>query len=102
MKCLVMRVRSITNRTITSRISTTVLTFIVTNISNIFASQVYDSSIYYILFIEPLFNDITHKWESLSQEDKEIQARVMATYAAMIEDQDRRTGEILDHLKEER
>jgi arylsulfatase A-like enzyme len=49
---------------------------------------------------EPLFNDITHKWESLSQEDKEIQARVMATYAAMIEDQDRRTGEILDYLEE--
>jgi arylsulfatase len=49
---------------------------------------------------EPLFNDITHKWESLSQKEKEIQARVMATYAAMIEDQDRRTGEILDYLKE--
>jgi arylsulfatase len=49
---------------------------------------------------EPLFNDITHKWESLSQLEKEIQARVMATYAAMIEDQDNRTGEILDYLKE--
>lgn len=49
---------------------------------------------------EPLFNDITHKWESLSQYEKEIQARVMATYAAMIEDQDNRTGEILDYLKE--
>ena len=50
--------------------------------------------------IEPLFNDITHKWKSLSQKEKEIQAKVMATYAAMIEDQDRRTGEILDYLKE--
>lgn len=48
----------------------------------------------------PLFNDITFKWESLSQEEKEIQARVMATYAAMIEDQDNRTGQILDYLKE--
>lgn len=50
--------------------------------------------------IEPTFNDITHKWESLSQKEKEIQARVMATYAAMIEDQDQRTGQILDYLKE--
>ena len=49
---------------------------------------------------EPTFNDITHKWEGLSQEEKEIQARVMATYAAMIEDQDQRTGQILDYLKE--
>lgn len=50
--------------------------------------------------IEPLFNDITFKWESLSQSEKEIQAKVMATYAAMIEDQDNRTGQILDYLKE--
>ena len=49
---------------------------------------------------EPLFNDITFKWESLSQEEKETQAKVMATYAAMIEDQDNRTGQILDYLKE--
>lgn len=49
---------------------------------------------------EPLFNDITHKWESLTQKEKEIQAKVMATYAAMIEDQDDRTGQILDYLKE--
>lgn len=48
---------------------------------------------------EPNFNEITHKWESLTQEEKEIQARVMATYAAMIEDQDKRTGQILDYLK---
>jgi len=50
--------------------------------------------------IEPEFNDITHKWESLSEEEQKIQAKVMATYAAMIEDQDNRTGEILDYLKE--
>lgn len=49
---------------------------------------------------EPAFNDITFKWESLSQEEKEIQARVMATYASMIEDQDMRTGQILDYLEE--
>lgn len=50
--------------------------------------------------IEPEFNEITHKWESLSEEEQKIQAKVMATYAAMIEDQDNRTGEILDYLKE--
>ncbi len=49
---------------------------------------------------EPLFNEITHKWESLSDDEKKIQAKVMATYAAMIEDQDNRTGQILDYLKE--
>ena len=49
---------------------------------------------------EPAFNDITFKWESLSQKEKEIQAKVMATYAAMIEDQDNRTGQILDYLRE--
>lgn len=49
---------------------------------------------------EPDFNDITYKWESLSPEEQKIQARIMATYAAMIEDQDNRTGQILDYLKE--
>lgn len=46
------------------------------------------------------FNEITHKWDELSDDEKKIQARVMATYAAMIEDQDARTGQILDYLKE--
>ena len=46
------------------------------------------------------FNEITHKWESLTEDEKKIQARVMATYAAMIEDQDNRTGQIIDYLKE--
>lgn len=45
-------------------------------------------------------NDITHDWDKLSQADKEKQAKIMATYAAMIEDQDNRTGQILDYLKE--
>ncbi|MFT7087319.1 MAG: arylsulfatase [Rickettsiales bacterium] len=45
-------------------------------------------------------NDLTKRWESLSQEDKEKQAKIMATYAAMIEDQDNRIGQILDYLKE--
>ena len=45
-------------------------------------------------------NDITHEWDKLSDEKKKEQARIMATYAAMIEDQDNRTGQILDYLKE--
>ena len=49
---------------------------------------------------EPFFNDITLKGESESDDEKKIQAKVMATYAAMIEDQDNRTGQILDYLKE--
>lgn len=49
---------------------------------------------------EAPYNDITHNWEKLSQEKKQDQARIMATYAAMIHDQDRRTGEIIDYLKE--
>ncbi|MBE9548186.1 MAG: arylsulfatase [Proteobacteria bacterium] len=48
---------------------------------------------------EAPFNNLTRKWESLSQEDKEKQAKIMATYAAMIEDQDSRIGQILDYLK---
>lgn len=49
---------------------------------------------------EAPYNDITHDWESLSQKEKEVQARIMATYAAMIEDQDKRTGQILEYLDE--
>jgi arylsulfatase len=48
---------------------------------------------------EAPFNNLTRKWEDLSQEDKEKQAKIMATYAAMIEDQDNRIGHILDYLK---
>ena len=48
---------------------------------------------------EAPFNNLTKKWESLTQEDKEKQAKIMATYAAMIEDQDNRIGQVLDYLK---
>lgn len=48
---------------------------------------------------EAPFNDLTRKWESLSEEDKKKQAKIMATYSAMIEDQDNRIGHILDYLK---
>jgi len=48
---------------------------------------------------EAPFNNLTRKWESLTQEEKEKQAKIMATYAAMIEDQDNRIGQILDYLK---
>lgn len=49
---------------------------------------------------EPALNAIAIAWESLSDEQKDYQARVMATYAAMIEDQDRSIARLLDHLKE--
>jgi arylsulfatase len=48
---------------------------------------------------EAPFNDLTKQWDDLSQGEKEIQAKIMATYAAMIEDQDNRIGQILDYLK---
>ena len=40
-------------------------------------------------------NGLVKKWNELSQEEKEYQARVFATYAAEIEDQDNRIGQIL-------
>jgi arylsulfatase len=49
---------------------------------------------------EAPFNNLTRKWESLSQKDKEKQAKIMATYAAMIEDQDNRIGQMLAYLTE--
>lgn len=45
-------------------------------------------------------NDLVKKWDELSQEEKEYQAKVFATYAAEIEDQDNRIGQMLDYLKE--
>lgn len=45
-------------------------------------------------------NDLVKKWNDLNQEEKEYQARVFATYAAEIEDQDNRIGQILAYLKE--
>ena len=49
---------------------------------------------------EAPFNNLTRKWESLSQEEKEKQAKIMATYSAMIEDQDYRIGQFLDYLED--
>jgi len=48
---------------------------------------------------EAPFNDLTKRWDDLPQKEKEKQAKIMATYAAMIEDQDNRIGQILDYLK---
>lgn len=47
-----------------------------------------------------LENDLVKKWDELSEDEKKFQARVFATYAAEIEDQDNRIGQILDYLKE--
>ncbi|AZQ60910.1 arylsulfatase [Flammeovirga pectinis] len=49
--------------------------------------------------VEAPENSLTHKWNKLSKKEKEKQAKIMATYAAMIEDQDNRIGQMLDHLK---
>lgn len=45
-------------------------------------------------------NDLVKKWNELSEDEKKFQARIFATYAAEIEDQDIRIGQILDYLKE--
>ncbi len=45
-------------------------------------------------------NDLVKKWDELSENEKKYQARIFATYAAEIEDQDNRIGQILNYLKE--
>lgn len=45
-------------------------------------------------------NAITKKWDALSDAEKNTQARIMATYAAMIESQDFYIGRVLDYLRE--
>ncbi|ANQ51200.2 sulfatase-like hydrolase/transferase [Flammeovirga sp. MY04] len=44
-------------------------------------------------------NDLVKKWNQLSDDEKKYQAKVFATYAAEIEDQDNRIGQILDYLQ---
>lgn len=48
----------------------------------------------------PSKNPITRPWDSLSEQEKKIQAKVFATYAAMIESQDRHIGRVIDWLRE--
>ena len=48
----------------------------------------------------PNQNPIDVEWESLSEEEKRAHARIFATYAAMIESQDRHVGKLLDYLRE--
>ena len=43
-------------------------------------------------------NDLTTRWNKLSKSKKMEQAKIMATFAAMIEDQDYHTGRIIDYL----
>lgn len=45
-------------------------------------------------------NDLVKKWNDLSEDEKRYQARIFATYAAEIEDQDNRIGQMLDYLQE--
>ncbi|MBB6463275.1 sulfatase-like hydrolase/transferase [Flammeovirga kamogawensis] len=45
-------------------------------------------------------NPLVKPWESLTQKEKEQQARVFATYAGMIDSQDHSIGRIMDYLRE--
>ena len=44
--------------------------------------------------------NLVKSWSDLSDEQKKHQARIMATYSAMIDDQDRHISKIFDYLKE--
>ncbi|MGI9318739.1 MAG: sulfatase-like hydrolase/transferase, partial [bacterium] len=48
----------------------------------------------------PEQNPITKQWASLSASEKKTQAKVMATYAAMIESHDFYIGRVMDYLRE--
>ena len=43
-------------------------------------------------------NSLATKWNSLSKNQKQREAKIMATYSAMLEDQDYHTGRIIDYL----
>lgn len=45
-------------------------------------------------------NPLVKPWDSLSQKEKEMQAKIFATYAGMIESQDHHIGKVIDYLKE--
>ena len=48
----------------------------------------------------PEANPIAKKWSSLSAAEQKTQARIMATYAAMVESHDFYIGRVLDYLRE--
>lgn len=48
----------------------------------------------------PESNPLTKKWDELSKEEKKTQARLMATYAAMVETHDFYIGRVLDYLRQ--
>jgi len=45
-------------------------------------------------------NPITRAWNDLPEDQKDLQATIFATYAAMIESQDHHVGRIIDYLRE--
>jgi len=45
-------------------------------------------------------NPLVKPWDSLSDDEKKMQARVFATYAGMIESQDHHIGKLVEFLKE--
>ncbi|QZT38824.1 sulfatase-like hydrolase/transferase [Halosquirtibacter xylanolyticus] len=48
---------------------------------------------------DPALNPLLKRWKDLPEHTKKIQARIMATYSAMIEDQDESIGRLIDYLK---
>ncbi|WP_261833148.1 arylsulfatase [Vibrio ishigakensis] len=48
----------------------------------------------------PEGNPLTKKWDDLTDAEKKTQARLMATYAAMVESHDFYIGRVLDYLRE--
>ena len=52
------------------------------------------------VFPDPSGNKLLRKWDSLDEQEKRTLARVMATYSAMMESQDRHIGKLLDYLRE--
>ncbi|CAA0093082.1 Arylsulfatase [Zhongshania aliphaticivorans] len=49
---------------------------------------------------QPYINDDLQRWDSLTEEEQQYEARRMAVYAAMIDDMDNAFGRFVSHLKE--
>ena len=52
------------------------------------------------VYPDPSGNKLVRKWDSLDDQEKRTLARVMATYSAMMESQDRHISKLLDYLQE--
>ncbi len=52
------------------------------------------------VFPDTTKNQLLHSWEELSDQEKYVEARSMATYSAMMESQDYHIGMLLNYLRE--